>query len=73
MEREWKCLLHFFPFLYSTCLNKGMNERTSADDLLFAGSSLSISIEIIFKDHLISNIITHGITAAMSVDVSVAQ
>lgn len=73
MAREWKCILRFFCFLYSSHLNKGTSKRTSADDLLFAGTSLSKSIEIIFKDHLISSIITHSIATAMSVDTSVAQ
>lgn len=61
----------FFFKLLSLWKNKGMSKRMFAGDL-FAGTSLSKSIEIIFKDQLISNNITHSITTAMSVDISVA-
>lgn len=68
--KESENVFHFF--LLSLYQNKSMSKRIAADDLLFAGTSLSESIEIIFKDHLISNIIiTHSITTAMSVDIPV--
>ena len=50
--------MYIFCFHCSSHLNIGISKRTSADDLLFAGTSLSKPIEIIFKDQFINNLIT---------------
>lgn len=56
----------FFFFHCSNYLNVGTNKKTSAENLLLVGSSLSEVIEMIFKIQFINHI-TCSITTGVSV------
>lgn len=59
-------------FCCSSHLNIGRTKRTSADDLLFVGTSLTKPIAIILKITS-KNLVTYNIATGMSVDITVAQ